>query len=98
MTDQRRIPLKTKRLFTLCFHRANDKVKFDYWGKKNLIVLSSLWSDDMDIKTIEVSQNSHLGGTGQRSCSLWPAEGTGKKMMLIEGCCSTSSNLLPNYL
>ena len=33
-----------------------------------LIVLPSLWSDDMDKKTTEVFQNSHLGCTDQKSC------------------------------
>ena len=33
-------------------------------------VLPSLWSDDMDIETIETDfQNSHLGGTDQKICS-----------------------------
>ena len=30
----------------------------------------SLWSDDMDIETIEVFRYSQLEGTDQRSCSL----------------------------
>ena len=29
------------------------------------MVLPSLWSDDMDIETIKIFQNSHLGGTGK---------------------------------
>ena len=37
--------------------------------EKSLIVLMFLWSDDMDKGTIEVFQNSHLGGTDQKSCS-----------------------------
>ena len=37
-----------------------------------------LWSDDMDVETIEVFQNSHLGGTDQKSCSFWPAEAVTK--------------------
>ena len=32
---------------------------------RNLFVLPSLWSDDMDIETIEVFQNNHLGVTRQ---------------------------------
>ena len=36
--------------------------------KKNLIVLPSLWSDDMDIETIEFFQNIHFGGTDQKGC------------------------------
>ena len=39
--------------------------------KKNLTVLLSLWSDDMDTKTMGVFQNSHLGGTDEKSCSFW---------------------------
>ena len=35
--------------------------------KKNLIVLLSLWSDDMDIETIEVFHNSDLGGNDQKA-------------------------------
>ena len=38
--------------------------------KNNLIVLLSLWSDDMDIETTEAFQNSHLGATDQKSCSF----------------------------
>ena len=35
--------------------------------------LPSLWSDEINIKTTEtVFQNSHLGGTDQKSCSFWP--------------------------
>ena len=34
------------------------------------IVLPSLWFDDVDIEIREVFQNSHLKGTGQKSCSL----------------------------
>ena len=29
---------------------------------------SSLWSEDMDIETVEVFGNSNLEGTEQRSC------------------------------
>ena len=34
--------------------------------KKNLIALLFLWSDKMDIETIEVFQNSNLGGTNKK--------------------------------
>ena len=34
------------------------------------MVLLSLWSEDMDIETIEVFGNSILGGTDERSCSF----------------------------
>ena len=33
-----------------------------------------IWSVDMNIETIEVSGNSHLGDTDKRSCSFWSAE------------------------
>ena len=36
--------------------------------------LIMIWSVDMNIETIEVSGNSHLGDTDKRSCSLWSAE------------------------
>ena len=51
-------------LFTSCFDSA----------RKNLTVPPSLWSDEMDIKAIDIFQNTHLGGTDQKSCSFWPAE------------------------
>ena len=38
--------------------------------KKKLIVLLSLWSDDMDIEAREVFEKRHLGGTDQRSYSF----------------------------
>ena len=38
--------------------------------EKNHSELPPLWSDDMDIETLEVFGNSHLGGTDQRSCSF----------------------------
>ena len=28
----------------------------------------------MDIEAVEVFQNSHVGGTEQKSCSFWSAE------------------------
>ena len=62
MTGHHQISSKIKlRLFTACFNRVNDKAKFLLlkW-KKNLIVLPSLWSDDMDIETLENFQNIHL--------------------------------------
>ena len=37
----------------------------------------------MDIGTIRVFQNSHLGGTDQKSKT---SLGTSKKLMLIESC------------
>ena len=74
MTGRHRIPSKIKPLlFTSCLNRANDRAKFDYWDQKEVIILPFLWSDDMDIETIEVFQNSHFGGTDQKSCSFWPA-------------------------
>ena len=60
-------------MFTSCFNKANSKAKFGYWGGKKLLVLPSLWSDDMNIGTIEVFEISHLGGTDQRSYSFWSA-------------------------
>ena len=72
MTGHRRIPWKTKpHVFTSCFNRVNYGLLS--W-KKHLIVIPSLWSDDMDIETIEAFGNSHLGGTDQTSSSFWPAE------------------------
>ena len=38
----------------------------------------SFVSDDMDVETIEIFQNNHLGGTEQKSCSVWPAEALAK--------------------
>ena len=38
--------------------------------EEKLIVLPSLWPDDMGIETIEVSQNSHFGCTDRKSCSF----------------------------
>ena len=34
--------------------------------KKNLIVLPSLWFNGMDIETIAIFQDSHLGDTDQK--------------------------------
>ena len=53
MTDHRQIPSKIKpRLFTSCFNRGNDRAEFEEMWKKNFIVLSSLWPDDIDKKTM----------------------------------------------
>ena len=38
------------------------------------MVLPYFQSDDMDIGTIEVFENSLFGGTNQRSCSILPTE------------------------
>ena len=38
--------------------------------KEKIIVLLSLWFDDMDIETIKVFRNSHLEGTDNQSCSF----------------------------
>ena len=38
--------------------------------EEKIIVLLSLWSDDMDIETIKVFRNSHLEGTDKQSCSF----------------------------
>ena len=43
------------------------------------------WSDDMDIETIQVFQNSNLGGTDQKLFIL-TSWGTGKTLMLIKDC------------
>ena len=95
MTAHRQIPSKIKpRLFTLCFNRANDRAKFDYWGfEKTLLFFHSI-SDDMD-----------RGFLKQAPWKYWPKKlliltswGTGKKLVLREFCWLTSSNLLPNYL
>ena len=45
---------------------------------KNLIVFLSLWSDDQDMKTMEVLKIRHAGGTDQKSCSFGPAEALAK--------------------
>ena len=61
MTGHRQIPSKIKHhLFTSYFNRANDRAKFDYWGGRKALHLASLWSDDIDVETIEVFQNNHL--------------------------------------
>ena len=79
MTSHCQIPSKIKsHLFTWCLNRANDRGKFDYSGGRKNIVLPSLWFDDMDIEIREVFQNSHLKGTGQKSCSLWSDEALAK--------------------
>ena len=83
--------------FTSCFNRANGRAKFDYWCERK-IVLPSLWSDNMDIETKDIFQKDSL-------CRYWPKKffiltscNTGKKLMLIEGCLSTSFNVLSKYL
>ena len=38
----------------------------------------SLWSNEMDIETIEIFQNNHLGRTDQKSCSFWQAKALSK--------------------
>ena len=80
MTDYHWIPSKIKPyLFTSCFNRANDRAKFNYWGGRKTLLFFCLWSDDIDIvKTMEVLQNSLLGGTDQKCCSFWPAEALAK--------------------
>ena len=34
--------------------------------KKSFIVLPSLWYDDINVRTVEVFQNSHLGDSDQK--------------------------------
>ena len=71
------IPCKIKsRVFTSCFNRPNNGPKFDYWGRKKNILLPSLWSDDMDIESMEVFRNKQLEVTG--SCLFRQAEGLAK--------------------
>ena len=38
--------------------------------KEKINILPSLSYDDMDIETLKVFRNSHLGGTDQKSCSF----------------------------
>ena len=40
----------------------------------------------MNIETIEVFQNSHLGGTDQKKLFILTSGSTDKTLMLIEGC------------
>ena len=47
--------------------------------------------------TTEVFQNSHLESTDQKKLFILASWGTGKKLILIEGCLFTS-NLIPKYL
>ena len=75
MTGHSQIPSKKPRLFSSCFNRAGDKAKI--WllrWKKSLIVLRSLWPDDMDIETTDVFQNNHRRGTDQKGYLFWLAE------------------------
>ena len=59
MTGHRRILSKLKLcLFISCFNRVNDRSKFT-----EVIVLPSIWSDDMAIETTWVFENSKLGST-----------------------------------
>ena len=56
-------------------------------SKKNLIVLPSLWSDDMDIEIIEVFHNSHLRGTDNKSRSFdqlrhWELTDVNRKLLI----------------
>ena len=53
-------------MFASCFNRANNE------AKKNLIVLLPLWSNDIDIETIEVFQNCQLGGNDKKNSSTSP--------------------------
>ena len=71
MTGHHQIPSKIKsRLFSsfLKILPTIERSLIIEVEKKNF--LSSLWPDDMDLDTIEVLQNSHLGGTDQKSCSF----------------------------
>ena len=62
MTAHCQMPSKTKpRFFISCLNRTNDRAKFDYWDGKKTYCSPSPWSDDMDIETMEVFQNSHFG-------------------------------------
>ena len=92
MTGHHQIPSKIKlRLFTSRFNRGNHKAKFDYWdGRKILLFLSlySLMSGYIDYRVF----------SKQTPWSYWP-----KKLFILtswgkEGCWSTSSNQLFNYL
>ena len=71
MAGHHRILSKIKsRLFTSCFNRATIEQSLIIYVGEKLIVVPSLWPDDMDIETTEVFQNSQLGGADQRSCSF----------------------------
>ena len=55
--------------------------------KKNLIVLPSLWFNGMDIETIAIFQNSHLGGTDQKVLNFdqlrhWQKADVSKKLLI----------------
>ena len=64
------MPLKMKPpLFISCLNRTNNTVSLIIEpGEKNFVLLF-LWSDNMDIETIEVFQNSYFGGTDLDCCS-----------------------------
>ena len=98
MTGQCRIPLKIKCLFISCFNRANDREDLinDVEEKSYCSSVSMVWWH---------AYRDHWGFSKQPPSICWPKKlfiltswGTDKKLMLIEGCWSTSSNLLPNYL
>ena len=100
MTGHSRIPSKIQpRLFISLFNKANNRAKFYYWGgRKTLLLFCLSVSDNMEIETTEVFQNSHLGSTDQKKLFVLTSWGTGQKLVLIEGCQLTSSNMLPNCL
>ena len=88
----RRSKLKP-RLFTSYFNRANDRAKFDYWEGKKTLLLFRLYRLMTSIEgpwTCEVLTKKVIHFDQLRH---WQ-----KKLMLIEGCWSTSSNVLINYL
>lgn len=86
-----------QKLNLVCSPHVSTEWIFIIEVEGNLINLPSLWSDDMDIDTLDVFQNRHLGGPDQKSVQydqLRHWQNTDVK----EACWSTSFNLLPNYL
>ena len=89
---------RERKIFFFFFMFSIIQIHNDIKIKKSFIVIPSLWYDDINVRTVEVFQNSHLGDTDQKRLLILTNWGSDKRLMLIEDCWSTSSNLLPNYL
>ena len=69
--------IKSRLLTSLCLNRANDRVKFDYWGLWLFDYWNLLLFCLYDVM-IWIFENSYVGVTDKKSCSYWPDKALAK--------------------
>ena len=99
LKGHRWIPFKIKpRLFTSYFNRANDRAKFDYWGGRETLLSSIFMVWWHGYKNYRIFSKQSPWKYWPKKLFILTSWDTDKKLILIEGCWSTSSNQLPDYL